>query len=206
MIEETGCGRSTLINNIVGQTVVKAKFSFCSVTVETVQVAVRMKIHSQTYDISFIEPSARFWKYDHMSTAKTVAPLKEAISERFTSGVNLILILVNLEDRIRLDMFKILQSEFKPAFWKASVLIFTHCDKLYEREVEERIINFKTNKVTKAIAERFQDKMITVGFPSLDYFSEQDKERIADKMKIDVNKLHDIITSAELIMSPKQIA
>ena len=102
-------------------------------------------------------------------------------------------------------MIKMLQSRFKPTFWKIAVLVFTHCDMLKDKAIKERISDFKTNKATRDIAEKFEDRIVTVGFPSLDDIKEEHKEKREEEMKRDVRKLHDVIENAKSLEPPKHI-
>ena len=209
VIGRTGSGKSTLINKVIGQSVLKAKFSFSSVTKQIEQIAGNLEIDSQTYDITFIDTVGIHdgSLYDEKSNSQIIADIKKAITDRFTIGVHLILVTLNLQQLSGDDkeMFKMLQSRFKPTFWKIAVLVFTHCDLLNERAIKERISDFKTNKATRDIAEKFEDRIVTVGFPSLDDIKEEHKEKREEEMKRDVGKLHDVIENAQYLQPPKHI-
>ena len=98
VIGRTGSGKSTLINKVVGQSVLKAKFSFSSVTKQIEQIAGNLEIDSQTYDITFIHTVGIHdgSLYDEKSNSQIIADIKKAITDRFTTGVNLILVTLNL--------------------------------------------------------------------------------------------------------------
>ena len=209
VIGRTGSGKSTLINQIIGQTVFKAEFRFSSVTKQIGQVAGRLQIGANSYEVTFIDTvgihdgSPIYEK----PNPKIIADIKRAINDRFSSGVNLILVTLNLQQLSGEDkeMFKMLQSNFKSTFWKLSYLIFTHCDLLNEKAVDERLKDFRSSKATMEIAGKFEDRIVTVGFPCLDDIKEEHKEKRKEEMKRDVEKLHEVLKKAKSIEPPKHI-
>ena len=210
VIGRTGSGKSTLINQIVGQKVLEERFSFSSVTKEIEQIQGTLEIDSKKYEVCFIDTVGVHdgTSSNQKSNAQIISDIKTAITERITSGVNLILVTLNLlqlspQDK---EMFTMFRSNFKPAFWKLAVLVFTHCDLLNERAIKQRIQDFKYNEETKEIAQSFGDQIITVGFPSLDDIKEEHKQTRLEEMKVDVGKLHDALKEANSAELPKNIA
>ena len=209
VIGRTGSGKSTLINRIVGEELLEAKFSFSSVTKEIEQIHGTLEIDSIKYDVCFIDTVGVHdgTSSNQKSNTQIISDIKEAITKRFTSGVNLILVTLNLQQLTAQDkeMFTMLRSNFQPAFWKLAVLVFTHCDLLNEKAIKQRIQDFKGNEETKEIAKSFGDQIITVGFPSLDDIKEEHKKERMKEMKVDVGKLHNTLKKAKSVEQPTNI-
>ena len=204
VIGKIGTGKTTLINNIIGKDILKAKFSFSRVTHLTEQITGKLTLGQVTYDINFIDtiglsdavgaPSSS----DNFTNPQIIESIKIAIKERFKDGLSLVIITLNLQSYTKddKDMFKILESNFKPLFWQLAILVFTHSDGMVEREVEQRVQSFKNDEQTRAIASKFEGRIITVGFPSLEIIKEDFKESLKRDMERDVQKLHEYIKIA----------
>ena len=213
VIGKIGSGKSTLINNTVRKDLLEARFSFSRVTRQIQQIKGTMEIDKVPYGISFIDtiglgdaagaPSSS----DNFTNPQVIASINKAIKDRFKDGLNLVIITINVQAYTKDDkeMFKILQSNFKPMFWKSAVLVFTHCDGMIESAVQQRINSFKNDEQTKDIAGKFEDRIETVGFPSLVETSEDIKATIIKDMERDVKKLHERIKNAALINPYQEI-
>lgn len=212
VIGRIGTGKSTLINKVVGKERLKAGFSFSAITEEIKQIAGKLKIDecNSSFDVTFIDTvGLNDGAAHHQKTnAEIMEDIKEAITDRLSHGVNLIIITLNIEERFTSydkELFDLLQLNFKGKFWDLSILVFTHCDRLLDKKIEERLEIFKDDRVTKEIADKFGDRIVTVGFPCSDDYDESNAEEVEKKMKRDTGKLHKCIEKAAEMELPKYI-
>ena len=205
VIGKVGCGKSTLINKIIGgpNNVFPAKRSFHRVTDRIRQTKGKKTIDEQSYEIFFMDtigigdavedPSSE----PVFSNPQIIAKIKTAIKDRFKDGINLIFVTLQYnsfkeDDK---DMFKILQTQFKPAFWDLAVLVITHCENIKDWMLQQYIEELKSNE--PAIL-KFKDRIVTVGFPDLETLDvpEEVKQQYKESMKKDVKKLDKFIRDA----------
>ena len=213
VIGKMGCGKTTIINKIVGKDILLAKFSFSRVTRQIDQITGKLELENATYDINFIDTigmddaAGSPTSDNNFTNPHIIASIKKALKERFKNGLNLAIVTLNLQSYTRtdIDMFEMIQSNFTPMFWKIAVLVFTHCDGMVESAVQQRINSFKNDCLTKEIAAKFEDRIITVGFPSVKDFKEELKPILERDMERDVKKLHDHIMKANLLQPYEEI-
>ena len=206
VIGRTGVGKSTLINKIVGKDLLEARYDYVGVTKDISQISGKLKIGTNEYDITFIDTRGVNDEKapDDPTNSQIISDIKKAVTNRLSSGVSLILITLKLGDIRAADkrMFKLLQTNFKPAFWKLSYLVFTHCDLLNDQTIESRKQHFKTNN---EIAQNFADRILTVGFPNEKELKEEIMENLAGPMDTDVAKLHNAIKLSTTMEPPNHI-
>ena len=212
---KVGTGKSTVINNIVGKEIFEARFSYSRVTREIGQIAGKLELEEAAYMTNFIDTigladdaGTVSLSSDNFRNPDIMVKINDAIKCRFKNGVSLVIVVLNMQSYTKddKDMFKALQNNFKPLFWKLAVLVFTHCDGMDENAVKKRIECFREDEETKDIAAKFEDRIITVGFPPIKAMKADLKESYKTDIKRDVAKLHEHLRKANKLHPYEELA
>ena len=210
VIGKVGCGKSTLINKIIGTNVFRAEQSLNRVTYAIRQTVGKKYIDEILYELDFIDtiglgdvvenPSHQL----SFSNPEIIVMIKEQLKVRFKHGVNIIFVTIRYKTfkKDDKDMFKLLQTHFKPKFWNLAVLVITHCEGIKDSVLKEYIEKLKS---TEPAIRKFEDRIVTTGFPDLNTIREELKipypEEIAEGVKI----LDNIIKEANCVEPYEEI-
>ena len=210
VIGKVGCGKSTLINKISGTNTISAGQSFTRVT-DTIQQTVERKyIDENLYELDFIDtiglrdvgenPSYE----QSFSNSEGIVMIKKALKDRFKHGVSIIFVTLRYKSFTKDDenMFKLLQTHFKPKFWNLAVLVITHCEGVEDRVLKEYIQELKS---TEPAILNFEDRIVTTGFPDLNTIREEFKKQYTEEIEKDIKKLDNAIKEAKYIEPYEEI-
>ena len=200
ILGKTGSGKSTIINKVLGEKCVEAKFSFSGVTKEVKLISRLIQVDGLKYYVNFMDTvglcdTKVVAKKDN---EKIISDIKEALKTKFTGGVHLIIVTIDIsricEDDI--DIIKLLDHNFKAMFWKISVLVFTHRDKINRVTVRKRICDFKDSVKSRLIASTFEDRIYIVAFPPIEDIRDGYKDQLLKEIPIDIDRLRRAISNA----------
>ena len=202
VLGKVGCGKSTLINKVIGEDLLPTKRSIYRVTDKITQRIGKKEFYNgKTYELNFIDTigmgdNVQTVSEQAFSNPDVIVMIKRALKERFKLGTSLIIVTLQYNSfrKDDKDLFKLLKSHFQPLFWASSILIITHCEGIHDHVLEAYI---KELKATEAEILKFEDRIVTVGFPDLDTLKTEGlKQQYQESMKTDVKKLQDCIINA----------
>ena len=206
VIGNIGSGKSTVINKLINSNSMKTGFSLSRITTKIEIFRGTMTCDSDKHfsllvidSVGMIDPDVNPSK--EMTDLRLIKDLKEKISSIFTAGVNIILIVLNIE-QLRSEgkqLIQLLKNNFYSKFWKKCHLVFTHCELLSESAIKERLQDIK-EKLLHYFPQDFEwieTRIITVGF-----FEEKDIDKdyevaFKKKVKNEVFKLRKAVMDAE---------
>lgn len=202
VLGKVGCGKSTLINKVLGEDIMPAKRSVYRVTDKITQTIGKKEFYDgKMYELNFIDTigmgdHVEFCEEARFSNPEIIIKIKTALNERFRQGVSLIIVTLRYKSfrKDDKDMFKLLKSHFLPLFWESAVLVITHCEGINDSELKAHIEELRAAEPEIL---KFDDRIVTVGFPDLDSLKvEVLKQQYKEDMKKDVTKLQDHIIKA----------
>ena len=223
MVGRTGSGRSSLINNIVGEDYFDVNAYVPKTPLKTRHVDKELLINNKKYQCTFIEPPGTFDIFlpriphtPHTLVVPSHVYLREGIVDPIHHHVKQIAesdLRVCLE-RLNLIIYVVRQGRFTDEDWRAfrscmglfknaesiSAIVITHCECKNDAACSRLLKQFKSDELTEDIAAKMGKGIYTVGFPDL---KEMDSEHVGfykSKIQKDVSKLHQLIQESDDIV------
>ena len=199
VVGKTGCGKSSLANQIICKDYFKVMQSTSSVTREMTSTNEMVQYKGSSYDITMIDTVGFFdttGKYDNKDI---VEEIREKLKYMAPDGINLVLFIVRVgrftaEEK---HSFSIILKQFRGYVTNISALVITHCEgksQFARKQIEK---DFRESDETKWIADMMTKGIYTVGFPDVSTLDNDEMETRRRKAKMDVEKLHKLISECD---------
>ena len=205
VVGRTGSGRSSLINNVIGEDYFDVNAYAQKTPLKTQHVDKELLINDKKYQCTFIEPPGSFDIFDIPYTVDMPDHVRyQAVC---LERLNLIIYVVRqgrytIEDRRAFQRF---MNHFKNAE-SISALAITHCECKSEATCTRLLKHFKSDELTKDIAAGMGKGIYTVGFPDLNEMDSEDVECYQLKIQKEVSKLHQLIEESNDIVDVLNIS
>ncbi len=196
VVGKVGVGKSTVANMIVqnddrfkvSSEVHTQQCSHCEVEIFEGESLYRMRVMD----------SVGLSNTGLITNDEAITALKNYLQNYFKDGINLIIFVLQEghftpEDK---KTFEFIRSKFGEDTSVMSALVITNCDMMDEDARRALITEFRSNEVTKPIAEFMEAGIYTVGFPSKEgasRFPDQVKSNFEESIAKDKEKLWDLV-------------
>lgn len=199
VLGKTGCGKSSVANNIAGGDVFEVSDSVAGVTRKTEMTETLLSYGpTEEYTLRLIDTVGLF---DHELKAKEIfKDVKDFFKTKVPEGIHLILFVFKdgrftPEER---KTFKYIMENFKGReVSDISALVLTHCENKSQAAREKCVSDFTKHELTRDIAKFMGKGLFCVGFPQLDTVEDDLREIYERKAMKDVEKLHKLITDSD---------
>ena len=197
LVGKTGCGKSTVANNILRGKIFKVQSDVESTKGKSKHTTTSFKHEEIWYKLMVID-SVGLFDTSPRDNELIIDDIKDCIKLNAPNGFNLVLFVIK-QGRFtseESEMFDFLISNLKGKIEDVSALIITHCENKSEKAREDYIETFYKSEATKKYAKMMKRGIYTVGFPQLSELDEEDVPRIKEKMKMDEKKLRDLVVKS----------
>ena len=188
IVGKTGCGKSTVANHILGET----HFIECSEP-SSQEWITHKENHSQIEMNTWLQLKVIDTKGLY-ATGNFANKVRRYITNNIPEGISLVLFVYKKGrcTREEKEYLEYIISQFGKYAKDISALVITHCECETAEEREKIIEDFRTNPLTRNIAQFMGKGIITVGFPNTD---KKPAYLLIFKAQIeeDEKALHDII-------------
>ena len=194
MVGKTCRGKSTLINNVVGEDFANLSNGIYPESTIPSHIYKTFVINNTQYHCHFTElPDLDYRPTQPVSYDEHIS-MVIADQRMDLEKVNLIIYVSRLgrftsEDHTFLQKYT---GVFKNAH-NISAYVITNCDSKNDAARTRIVEDFKSNGRSKDFAAIMGKGIYTVGFPDLDDMDDEDREHVKRKMQKDVIKLHELI-------------
>lgn len=204
VLGNTGAGKSTVANHIVGEGILRVSDSVASQQT-TSHVEVLRESDSVMYNIKVIDTVGFF---DHkMTKSAVVKDIKKYFRDKVPEGLSLI-IFVFKQGRFTPQekaAFQFIISNFKEHTSQISALIITNCEKKNQTSRKRIVEEFQFHEHTIEIA-RFMKKGIhCVGFPPMYEIDEEVKPLLEGSIQKDDELLRSLVYSCGEMRPTKEL-
>ena len=195
VVGKTGCGKSTVANNILDDKVFPVQSNVSSVTGSTVHATAIMTRGGKEYKITMIDTVGLFDTGDNRSNKSIIDEVKKCIKNYAPSGLNLVLFVFKLNRYTPEEekTFDYIIKNLRGTIDHVSALVITNCDGKSSAARQRIIDDFKASNKTAKIADLMKMGIYTVGFPDLDDLDEEDVSAARSKIERDKEVLIDLI-------------
>ena len=200
MIGHIGSGKTTLINNVIGEGCLHTTKGFAPAHETPQHVQGELCINNNKYQCTFIElPGAFYTQFYYCTDLIYISLYKHKIFEQITDKtqreclerLNLI-ICVTRCGRIPIGE-KFFQGYPKIFPESISAFVMNHCDGLNDEACTRMVEELKSNDKTKDFVASMGKGVYTVSFPNLTQVPELLVEPCKQIIQEDVSKLHQLI-------------
>ena len=193
IIGMAGNGKSTLINNVIGEDCLKTSHGFT-----TIQHASKiLLINSRKYQCNFIEftlDDSRFFYFIKQQLIKSE-------QSKYLKKLNLIIYVKYVKNESPIlgaaAKYYLNYVNFFITACDISAFVFTGCESKADDYCTRRVEEFKSDLHTKDIAACMGKGIYTVGFHDLNNESDDFKQLYKHRAQTSVSKLHQIIAESE---------
>ena len=199
MIGMSDSGKSSLINNVIGEDYLHITKPFTTSPVTPQHVYRELLINSNKYQCNFIELPvcvSQLCTYPFYIKDQIVKQITNLNQRECLERLNLIIHVIIFR-RLTLkeeEFFRVYKKIFPKSI---SAIVITGCDVCNDATRTRIVEDFKSDEVSKDFAASMGKGIYTVGFPNLNNFDDIDDESFVEviklKMQEDVSQLHQVI-------------
>ena len=191
MIGKSGCGKSSLINNVIGEDCLQVVPGLPDPSTTAQHVSRELSINNTKYQCTFIELPCAIYGHNRLYNKEWIMQTTNPCQREYLKRLNLIIYMKKLGRLVEEDRNSFVYTKIFPQTESISALVITYCDSKNNAARTRIVEDFKSNG--EDIAASMGKGIYTVGFPDLTELDDEYVTTSLIKSQKDASKLHQLI-------------
>ena len=203
VVGKTGDGKSTLINQIIGDPIMRIGTSHKRITDSIQRIGGSMRYEQKAYDATFIDTvgfsdSGSNETDDRFKDETIIKDIKSAMQGR--RGIHLIIFVFNYDRQhaIAEKFMNLFTKHFNDTIHDISAAVITHCDLKNDPAIAKVKSELLEDESSKNFFKLMKKGIYTVGFPDTSSIQERyNTPDLQDDMKRDADKMRSLVAKSD---------